>query len=141
MAQRCGKRVTWSQFPPEPKIEEEMATMWSLSLFTLPHAPRPTSKKVPWMSQRGERVRKECDKGTVRTRPECVTRFSSISGDAGAGAVKAGPTRARARARYVNGVIAISWAQSGARGGLKRKDLPHSGDEDKERGDSSSTTT
>ena len=46
------KRHTWSQFPPEPKIEEDMATMWSLFLLTFPHAPRPTSKKVPWMAQR-----------------------------------------------------------------------------------------
>lgn len=49
----------------------------------------------------------------ARTLPEWVTRFSSASGDAGAGAgaVKAELTKARTRAKYVNGAIAIWWAQ------------------------------
>ena len=43
----------------------------------------------------------------ARTRPECVIRFSSVSRDAGAGAVRAELTRARTRVKYVKRAMAV----------------------------------
>ncbi len=40
--------LTCSQLSPPPNLEDAIATMRSLSTLNLPHAPRPTSKKVPY---------------------------------------------------------------------------------------------
>lgn len=66
----------------------------------------------------------------ARTLPEWVTRFSSASGDAGAGAgaVKAELTKARTRAKYVNGAMLFG-GRKGGKGKLSQGDLPRSGDE------------